>query len=865
MVSHSLVCQERFHTLLVEGLSSLASSTSTSSAKHQAAEILRKANTLGGGSKNGHIAAGQKVFENIQVYSFLLCSIALERLSTNLFFTFCLLLWQFDHIDLLILLLREVYIRRVANNEGALIGIPGKVVSLDTCVQDHGGTGTEMEEEDEADSALGLYESLCLVVLSRTLQRRILRPCAGRILHHLPRVPVPCVRLLELLLLTGTKPVSSGAVASAGRGTAGGGGGAVDRGTRIAALEILGSLLFSPQCMNDPAVCFHVLCPLLWLSIHDDFSTRTSAVNCLVGACKRIGRDYQPGEGLYHVRSAILLFALQAALHCTGTVSTFSQLVKQRDGYQEQLLMRKKSSAVVRVEGAGDGSDLMEFVRSSTWLGASVGGGDRAEPQSDQQQEMEVEEEGGYFLEVDGVFASDCFDKGALFGGNFSPLPQDCGQQETFLKRHFLLMSQLCMNNHTLLSIFFNIYEVTVSSSTTVSEEEEKEEEKETEKDIQLEKTFSFPFYLQYLRMHIEKEVLSIIPLLLPGWRSGFSRQKQRPATTATPIDIVTHLIQHCNINSTLPLFCLVLEKVLDPISMPASEALLQLGRKVYETLPAGPVNICVLIPLLGGMSTAEVTALLPQVILDVSSPAFVPLITSPTPTDSVEEPLAEREDVKEKQRLLKNSFLRKAFRRISHTRPPPLSRAKLLVALHRIDMEKHSLKLKHVLDAIGLCVAEKDEYTADIMKEAILVLLEDDIPAVALMRTVLLSAQAMPEMQKFALQEVIPRLVRKKTWLIAPKVWEGVLMCVKTFNSQRDFEPTIRAFVGLPMTQLKSVITIAKDVKGILNRILRSMSTVDIEECVSGRWAGIEDLNISQTPKEKEEKEKFFKSIVQK
>ena len=42
-------------------------------------------------------------------------------------------------------------------------------------------------------------------------------------------------------------------------------------------------------------------------------------------------------------------------------------------------------------------------------------------------------------------------------------------------------------------------------------------------------------------------------------------------------------------------------------------------------------------------------------------------------------------------------------------------------------------------------------------------------------------------------------------------------------------------------------------------------MSTVDIEECVSGRWAGIEDLNISQTPKEKEEKEKFFKSIVQK
>jgi hypothetical protein len=106
---------------------------------------------------------------------------------------------------------------------------------------------------------------------------------------------------------------------------------------------------------------------------------------------------------------------------------------------------------------------------------------------------------------------------------------------------------------------------------------------------------------------------------------------------------------------------------------------------------------------------------------------------------------------------------------------------------------------------------------------------------------------------------------VRKKTWLIAPKVWEGVLMCVKTFNGQRDFEPTIRAFVGLPMTQLKSVITIAKDVKGILNRILRSMSTADIEECVSGRWAGIEDVNLTQAPKEQEEKKKFIESILQK
>lgn len=754
------------------------------------------------------------------------------------------------------MLLKELYIRKVANNEGAVVGMSGKVIPL---------TGSDAAAiEEEEDLGLDLYESLCLVTLSRTLQRRILRPCASRILHQLPRVPVQCVRLLELLLLTGTKPVvSSVAGASGGRGAQGS---VVDRGTRIAALEILGSLLFSSTCMNDPAVFFHVLCPLLWLSVHEDFSTRTSAVNCLVGAWKRIGRDFQPGDGLYHVRSTVLLFALQASLHCTGSVNMFSQLVKQKDSYLEQLESRRKSS--YSSVDSGPVTDLLEFVNSSTWIMSS--GGDGIEPKLDRQLEMEVEveEQQDYFLDVDEVFASECFDHGALFGGKFAPLPQDSAQQEVFFKRHFHLMSQLCMNKYALLTIFFSIYELTTSFASFSEDKKEKNEDKENMKvGEELFLLASPPLYLQQLRVHVEKEVLSVIPLLLPASRNGFSRKKQPTASSATPIEIITHLIQHCNIKATLPLFCLVLEKVLDPVFMPASEGLLQLGRDLYVQLPAGPINICVLLPLLGGMTTDEVVALLPQVILELSSPAFVPLLTDPTttslPLDSAEQSQEEKEDKKEKQRLLKNTFLRKAFHRITHTRPPPLSRAKLLVALHQLDMETHSLKLKHVLDAIGLCIAEKEEYTSDVMKEAILLLLEDTVPAVALMRTVLLSAQTMPEMQKFTLHEVIPRLVRKKTWLIAPKVWEGVLMCVKTFNSQRDFEPTIRAFVGLPMTQLKSVITIAKDVKGILNRILRAMSTADIQECVSGRWAGIEDLNIAQTSKEKEEKEKFIASIL--
>lgn len=733
----------------------------------------------------------------------------------------------------------------MANAEGAITGIPSKLISLSSFTCDD----PTPETESSIETAVDLYESICLVVLSRSLQRRILRPCAGRILHLLPRIPVSCIRLLELLLLTGTKPAAS-TPATTGRRN-GQQIAAVDRGTRMTALDILGSLLFSSSCMNDPEVFLHVLCPLLWLSVDEDITTRTSAVNCLVGACKRIERDYKPGEGLFHVRTAILLFALQSALHCTGSMNIFTQIVKQRGGNQTRRQLHGVSSPESSIDDTTS-VGLMDFVIQCT-LGSGTA---KEENVASKHIDVEGDEcrDDDIFIDIDEVLAAECFDEGSLFGGKFTPASEvvsdsggnDNSNRKGFIERHFHLMSQLCMNKYSLLSVYFNIYEVTMSSPAVYRSIEESKSDSQVS-----------TVYLQYLRYQVEKEVLNIIPSLLPA-RRGFSRQKKSSSPIVAPIDIIKHLIDHCNVKTAVPLFCLVLEKVMDPISMPATEGLIELGRGLFKELVPAPNNICILLPLLGGMSTSEVVELLPQILLDLSSPSFVPLVTELDNSTA--------EDVGEKEKNdHKNKFLRKAFHRITYTRPPPLSRAKLLVALHRIEPEEHSLKLKHILDAIGLCIAKKEEYSADVMKEAITLLLDDEKPAVALMRTVLLSAQTMPEIQKFTLHEVIPRLVRKKTWLIAPKVWEGVLMCVKTFNGQRDFEPTIRAFVGLPMTQLKSVITIAKDVKGILNRILRSMPTADIEECVSGRWAGIEDVNLTQTPKEQEEKQKFIESILQK
>jgi hypothetical protein len=88
---------------------------------------------------------------------------------------------------------------------------------------------------------------------------------------------------------------------------------------------------------------------------------------------------------------------------------------------------------------------------------------------------------------------------------------------------------------------------------------------------------------------------------------------------------------------------------------------------------------------------------------------------------------------------------------------------------LRRIDCDAYGFKFavsserqKVVLNAIRLCL-NHDEFRADVVKEALKKLLEDDPVVVTLMRTVILSYLAHSELKKFTLTEVIPSLIRKK------------------------------------------------------------------------------------------------------
>lgn len=208
---------------------------------------------------------------------------------------------RFDRLDLILALIREIFACAHALEEGKILGIPSSFVPLRyeeekkqpqedeienvdmNVVQPNevkynpNGSGTT--EDDDLDSpACPLYDSICLVMLTRLIQRRILRPSSMRILLSLPTIPLVCLRMLGLLLVTGTKQIAtSGAAAGRRKGPVGN-----DRGTRIAALDIMGGLLMHEPCMTDPNSFISVLFPILWLTTSEDFSTRSAAVNVLV-------------------------------------------------------------------------------------------------------------------------------------------------------------------------------------------------------------------------------------------------------------------------------------------------------------------------------------------------------------------------------------------------------------------------------------------------------------------------------------------------------------------------------------------------------------------------------------------------------
>lgn len=194
----------------------------------------------------------------------------------------------------------------------------------------------------------------------------------------------------------------------------------------------------------------------------------------------------------------------------------------------------------------------------------------------------------------------------------------------------------------------------------------------------------------------------------------------------------------------------------------------------------ADPGDLKLVLPLVGGLSAGQVEALLPRVLLALA-----------------EDP----------------EWLKAVFSAATKSRPPPMSRAGLLVALHRIDCDATpGLKPKVVLDALALCLGNKAEFGAEVVKEGLRALLSDAVPAFPLMRTAILAGQVSPDVKRFVLTDVVPALVGKRAWLSAPKVWDGVVFAVKSVPATgfRNLDQTVASLLELPGAQLRALLKAA-------------------------------------------------------
>lgn len=138
-----------------------------------------------------------------------------------------------------------------------------------------------------------------------------------------------------------------------------------------------------------------------------------------------------------------------------------------------------------------------------------------------------------------------------------------------------------------------------------------------------------------------------------------------------------------------------------------------------------------------------------------------------------------------------------------------------------------------------------RNDYKGDTLKEAISVLLKDEIPVLPLMRTVIRSAQAFPELKAFVFTEVIPKVLSSEVWVSLPRVWEGVVLSLKILIDAKDIEVgekalegTAEVVVGLPVKPMQLILSSAPKLKTFISRFLESLDATRVRALLIGKWS---------------------------
>lgn len=166
-----------------------------------------------------------------------------------------------------------------------------------------------------------------------------------------------------------------------------------------------------------------------------------------------------------------------------------------------------------------------------------------------------------------------------------------------------------------------------------------------------------------------------------------------------------------------------------------------------------------------------------------------------------------------------------------------------------RLNFEALNIKQKAYVDSISVCITDVTTFTGDVVRDAMKIMMDDDVLPVALVRTALLASKAHNDVKKYVLNDFIPILIKRKIWVTTPVHWEGLKHCVKNYAvgpPAAQVEPTLRAVLGLPGPQLKSVVAAAPTIKTTLAKLLKVLSATEREDVLSGRWAGLDTTSTS-------------------
>ena len=119
---------------------------------------------------------------------------------------------------------------------------------------------------------------------------------------------------------------------------------------------------------------------------------------------------------------------------------------------------------------------------------------------------------------------------------------------------------------------------------------------------------------------------------------------------------------------------------------------------------------------------------------------------------------------------------------------------------------------------ATGLCFAEKNIYTQEVLAVAIQLLAEENPMPTLLMRTVMQTLSLYPRLVGFVMN-VLQRLIPKQVWK-QKKIWEGFLMCC-----QRTMPQSFPVLMQLPLPQLRSVLSSHPELHSALRGHVDSLS----------------------------------------